>query len=148
MSGRKCLGTLSCSSNSLVSLDLSECSELKFLNCAGNMLTTLSVTDCISLQELTCSENDLISLDVSNLTDLRWIFCMKNNLTSLNVTGCVSLNTLWCKENKITQVIPDWFTQIKSFSYDVRYYYKANQYEDNGVGWWYPGEPDRGYHKK
>ena len=42
---------------------------------------------------------------------------------------------------------------LKYFYYDIRYYYSKQddgsiKVRERSVGWWYLGEPDRGYHKK
>jgi hypothetical protein len=92
---------------------------------------------------------------MSDFSKLEYLYCYNNQLVSLDVSGCTSLKSLSCSKNKIVSIIPNWFSQF-SFSYDQRYRYKKVyengqefiKYEDNGVGWWYPGEPDRGYHKK
>ena len=47
-------------------------------------------------------------------------------------------------------MIPDWFSQITNFNYEKRYQYSkfTGTYTDKGYGWWYPGEPEKGYHGK
>ena len=40
--------------------------------------------------------------------------------------------------------------KIPNFTYDRRYLYwgvlEGKRYKDNGYGWWYPGEPQKGVH--
>ena len=64
---------------------------------------------------------------------------------------------LICNSNKINQEIPDWFSQFNQFIYDKKYYYLGEEvvngetiirYHTNDYGWWYPGEPEKGYHGK
>jgi hypothetical protein len=122
------LENLSCHNNQLTSLDVSGCTLLEYLNCSNNQLPSLDVFSCTLLEELNCSENQLTSLDVSN---------------------CTLLKHLYCHENQISSEIPDWFSQLTGFQYDQRYTYNSeytNGYQDNGYGWWYPGEPEKGYH--
>ncbi len=149
VSGCKWLGYLDCSNNQLPSLDISSCTSLADLYCSNNQLPSLDVSSCTSLVTLWCSSNQLTSLDVSGCTSLMSLYCYVNQLTSLDVSGCTSLLTLICHENQISSVIPDWFSQLTNFQYDQRYTYSSeytNGYQDNGYGWWYPGEPEKGYH--
>lgn len=149
------LGNIYCSDNQLVSLNLSGCNALFKLDCSNNRLSSLDLSSCTSLIDLNCKTNQLTSLDMSDFSKLEYLYCYNNQLVSLDVSGCTSLKSLICSKNKIVSIIPNWFSQF-SFSYDQRYRYKKVyengqefiKYEDNGVGWWYPGEPDRGYHKK
>ena len=143
------LGYLNCSNNQLTSLDVSGCKWLGYLDCSNNQLTSLDVSSCTSLATLWCSSNQLTSLDVSGCTSLMSLYCYVNQLTSLDISGCTSLGRLVCHENQISSEIPDWFSQLTIFEYDQRYTYSSeytNGYQDNGYGWWYPGEPEKGYH--
>ena len=102
----------------------------------------------------------MTSLNVSGCTSLVELYCYENQLTSLNVSGCTSLDRLHCQNNKISSVISSWYSQLESFSYDQRYtnyhwktiYFDGKpireelEYDDKGYGWWYPGEPGKGYH--
>ncbi len=173
---------LDCSFNQLTSLDVSSCTELKYLECDNNyydsqydsqftltslnvsgctalevlwcqhnQLTSLNVSGCTALEDLDCGHNQLTSLNVSGCTALKWLDCDYNQLTSLNVSGCTALEDLDCRNNKISQIIPEAFYKLDSFHYDQRYthYYRDEDglhYRDHGVGWWYPGEPQKGYH--
>ena len=142
--------TLNLSKMQLTFLDVSGCKLLSDLYCDYNQLTTLNVSGCTNLRNLICHHNQLTSLDVSGFTLLKDLTCSNNQLTSLNVSGCNALVYLFCFNNRINQEIPDWFTQLTTFSYDVKYkYYNENgdkKWEDQGYGWWYPGEPGKGYH--
>jgi len=148
------LNELDCSYNQLTSLNVSGCTTLFSLGCENNQLTSLNVSSCTALEILHCPDNQLTSLNVSNCTALVELLCYNNQLTSLNVTGCTSLGGLICHNNKINSVIPDWFSQLQAFRYDVKYNYwddivdgkLVKIYTDNGYGWWYPGEPEKGYH--
>jgi len=137
--------------NQLKNLNIDGCTNLKTLNCSYNQLTSLNVKSCTNLNILNCVDNQLTSIDVSGYTNLVAVNCYDNLLTSLNVDGCSNLQYLRCQNNKILSEIPAWFTQLL-FTYDIRYsYYWDNvsystKYTDNGVGWWYPGEPEKGYH--
>ena len=152
VSGCTALWQLYCDNNQLTSLDVSGCTALVDLSCYNNQLTSLDVSGCMALEDLDCYNNQLTSLDVSGCMALEDLECDNNQLTSLDVSGCTALEYLDCSDNRITQVIPDYLYGVR-FIYDVRYAYwtyndDQRRYTDNGVGWWYPGEPEKGYHGK
>ena len=155
------LTSLGCFGNKLTSLNVSGCTNLKTLDCSNQQLTNLNVSGCTHLRNLNCHDNKLTKLDISGCTSLETLGCGGNQLTNLNVDDCTALRYLSCSNNKICSVIPNWFAQLWDFGHDQRYtdYWweeikdsegtiidKILHYTDNGVGWWYPGEPDKGYH--
>ena len=130
---------------------LSGCTALTRLSCWDNQLTSLDVSGCTALVILSCQCNQLTSLDVSGCTALERLDCYINQLTSLDVSGCTALWYLDCRDNQLTQEITGIFAEIDSFLHDERYKYYRDadgliQYRDRGKGWWYPGEPGKGYH--
>lgn len=159
ISAHSSLQDLNCSDNPIESLDISGHKALTFLS-VGNKLKSLNASNCSALIDLYLWNGQLSNLNVSNCTSLIDLDCRSNQLTNLNVNGCSSLKYLYCDDNKISSVIPSWFSQLSVFSHDQRYtgyywqdkYFDGNwigrdlHYTDNGVGWWYPGEPDKGYH--
>ena len=156
VSGCTALTNLYCYNNQLTSLNVSGCTALTGLSCYNNQLTSLNVSGCTALTGLICYNNQLTSLNVSGCKTLISLYCYNNQLTMLNVSDCTSLKELRCKNNKINSEIPAWFSQMTTFKYDIRYEYEkeydedSNSYvvkhKDNGVGWWYPGEPEKGRH--
>ena len=98
---------LNCSSNYinviglLTSLDVSNNTELTFLNCQGNQLTSLDVSNNTELTYLNCGGNQLTSLDVSNNTSLVHFNCRSNLLECLNIkNGNNSIITIFvCTDN-------------------------------------------------
>ncbi len=96
------LETLDCSGNKLVSLDLSKNRHLTGVNCKRNSLRSLSVAGCKELRTLDCSYNSLSTLDLSSATALESVDCSNNSLATLNVVGCSALRTLDCSYNKLT----------------------------------------------
>ena len=159
VSGCTALDWLFCDGNQLSSLDISSCTALTWLQCGENQLTSFDVSGCTSLETLNCIRNSMTSLNVSGCTSLSSLYCFDNQLTSLNVSGCTALDWLRCENNKITSVIPGWFSQLEAFGHDARYIYwkesvpdgdggyvTITRYEDQGKGWWYPGEPEKGEH--
>ena len=74
-------------------------------------------------------------------------------------SDCKALVNLRCRNTKITSVIPDWldlprggYRYEDDGQYEQRYLYKSEYVDgkwvikDKGYGWWYPGEPAKGYH--
>jgi len=167
ITGCTSLEYLSCSIGLLTELDVSTCGNLKEIHCGGNQLTSLDVSMCEKLEGIGCNINKLTSLDVSGCTALRWITCDHNQLTSLDVSSehlthlecntnqltsldlsiCKNLEFLDCCGNLINQEIPDWFSQIRYFNYDQKYIYDYGKLTSvYDYGWWYSGEPEKGYH--
>ncbi len=144
----------------LATLDVSGCTALEVLFVENNKLSTLLLDGCTSLQSIDCHGNELTTLDVSGLPSLKKVSCSHNKLQSIDISGC-SLKSLYCSDNNISREISGDFAKIPTFVHDQRYtdYWweeiyndegdlikRILHYTDNGKGWWYPGEPDRGYH--
>lgn len=123
---------------------------LTTLTCYGNDLVELDITGCTALEELDCSSNKLTTLDLSSCSNLIKLYCSNNNLTDLDVSPCLnSLKYLYCRNNKILKEVPMSFkTALWEFYYDARYHYawpnETLVWDDRGVGWWFPGEPESG----
>ena len=97
----KKLEELSCFINQLTSLDVSDCSALRFLNCFGNQLTSLDLSKNTALTYLDCGFNQLTSLDLSKNTALTSLICFNNQLTSLDMSHDTALERLECYSNQI-----------------------------------------------
>ena len=77
---------LSCSSNQLISLDLSQNTALIYLMCSDNLITNLDVSQCVALEQLRCDVNKLTVLDLSPNINLKdELYLTDNELTSLNI---------------------------------------------------------------
>ncbi len=155
------LQAIDCKNNSLQELDLADCTALRRLDCSGNMITSLELTDYPELNSVYCYGNAMNSLILSGCGRLQTVYCQNNSLSTLDLDGCESLNYLDCVNNRITREITAFYADIEDFFYDVRYtdyqweysedadgnlISKLVDYTDNGVGWWYPGEPQSGKH--
>lgn len=98
--------------------------------------TGLVVKDCPKMSALVCPDTGISTFEVENLPEMVYI----------NVENNPNLKRL----------VPEVFDQIQdnggSVSYDIRYSYTdlggTIEYEDNGYGFWYEGEPECGYHGK
>jgi len=95
---------LHCSSNELISLDVSGCSDLRILEVPANQLTELDISSNLLLMSLYCEGNQLASLDLTNNTMLTDIQCAYNKLTMLDVSGINQLEYLSCYGNYIPSV--------------------------------------------
>lgn len=131
-------------------VNLQGCSSLSSIKCYGNELKSLNVANCENLTKIDCDDNELTSINVSNCVNLRTLYCSKNRLTDINISSCKKLESLHCSENSILKQVPVDFKRLKDFYGDVRYHYGwpggVLTWEDRGIGWWYPGEPESGYH--
>jgi len=90
--------TLSCASNQLTNLDISNITSLTILFCYSNQLTSLDFSHNTALSELYCANNQLTSLNVSNNTALTVLHCFTNPLTSLDISNNVSLKNIQLRD--------------------------------------------------
>lgn len=124
-------------------LDISGCQELKKASIKGDFRNT------IPLQKL----------NASDCPKLEYLDCQKSLLSELSVSGCLALTYLDVRETMLKEVYEDFYekNQISPTFYDRRYEYeyvlKEENYQwfvaraiDKGIGWWFKGEPGRGYH--
>ncbi len=98
------LTRLSCSGNSLTSLDLSRNTALTYLDCSSNQLTSLDLSHNTALTDLTCYGNQLTSLDLSKNTAIVKLYCQDNQLTSLDVSKLSMLQQLGCSYNPLSSL--------------------------------------------
>ena len=101
VSGNSGLTELRCPYNDLVSLDVTGCTALTFLDCEVNSrLTSIAgLTDCTAMTFFGCDNCAFTSLDMTFCPGLKSLYCYNNQLTSLNVTGLTELKNLNCKVN-------------------------------------------------
>lgn len=124
-------------------LDISGCLELKKASIKGDYRNT------IPLQKL----------NASDCPKLEYLDCQKSLLSELSVSRCLALTYLDVRETMMKEVYEDFYekNQISPTFYDRRYEYeyvlKEENYQwfvaraiDKGIGWWFKGEPGRGYH--
>lgn len=82
--------------------------------------------------------------------------CSGNLLENIDISACPYLTELICTDNLILSEISESFDRLTLFEHDIRYEYSVEKdavtgqekivYTDRGKGWWYSGEPDKGYH--
>lgn len=88
--------------NNLIALDVSNLTNLKYLSCMANQLTTLDVSNLTALYHLTCFENQLTTLNFGGVTSLAEILCNNNLLTAIDISGITELTQLNCSYNQLT----------------------------------------------
>ena len=93
-----------CNSNQLISLDVSSNTALTLLHCYSNQLISLDVSNNTALEVLQCTFNKLTSLDVSNNMDLQSLDCGSNQLISLDISNNTALIYLNCRFNQLTSL--------------------------------------------
>jgi len=105
---------LECSSNNLLTLDLSNNTALQTLNCMDNGLSDLNISGCTSLMKMTCTDNNLTSLDISNNTSLQYLDCSYNQLTNLDISNNYGLIGLSIESNNFKSFsVPASHTEFK-----------------------------------
>ena len=95
---------LSCSANSLTSLDVSNNVNLISLYCYSNSLSSLNVSNVTSLETLQCNDNFLASINVSQNTALTTLWIQENSLTTLDISQNLALENLSCHNNSLTAI--------------------------------------------
>lgn len=125
-------------------LDISGCLELKKAYIKGNQSTV------IPLQKL----------NASNCSSLQYLNCQNSLLSDLSVSGCNNLLEFDVKNTMMKENVDEFLEKnnILPTSYDCRYGYEyviledfkpqwyVSRAIDRGIGWWFTGEPGRGYH--
>lgn len=95
-----------CYSNgeNLTALDVSESTNLTYLDCSGNRLSSLNISKNVNLTELDCKYNRLTALDVSQNVNLMELDCRYNRIEALDVRTNVKLEVLYCDTNRLSSL--------------------------------------------
>ena len=81
-----------------------ESTGFTYLSCCSNKLIALDVSNATSLTHLYCYYNQISSLDVSKNTALKYLLCSYNMIANLNVNNNPALTTLECEGNQLTKL--------------------------------------------
>ena len=119
----------------------------------------ISVSGCPLLEDCYIRslnpEYMLGSFSLSDCPALTYLFCERLNLQSFEVSGVPAIQNLYCRYNEgiggeMLPVFEQMFAAGYYPKYDVRYTYdyKGEVLEDLGYGYYYSGEPERGYHRE
>jgi Leucine-rich repeat (LRR) protein len=107
---------LNCGGNQLTALDVSKHKALKELNCANNQLTTINLNNNVALQKLNCATNQITSLDLSKQIALTELQCWTNKLSILNISKNTDMSDVNCSENQLSALDLSNNTKIKSLN--------------------------------
>jgi Leucine-rich repeat (LRR) protein len=103
LSGLVNLKSLRCEMKGMSAINnLSELTNLEFLNCQSNIFSSLDVSNLVNLKGLYCQENAIANLNISGCTNLENINVSSNNLTNLNVSNLIHLDDFNCSSNNIS----------------------------------------------
>ena len=98
------LNELTCGSNQITEVDLSNNTALTGLSIGENQLTSLDVSNNTSLTLINCHLNQITDLNLSNATALTSLSCRDNNLTELDLSSNVALTSLSVYGNELTSL--------------------------------------------
>jgi uncharacterized repeat protein (TIGR02543 family) len=88
----------------LISLSVTACTELVYLDCTANNLSKLDVSKNRKLEILLCGINKLSEIDVSENSKLYGLICFDNKLSKLDVSENRELYGLVCGDNKLSKL--------------------------------------------
>ncbi|MFQ6600295.1 leucine-rich repeat domain-containing protein [Flavobacterium sp. C3NV] len=100
----KSLTNLSCSSNKLTELDVTNNTALIFLSVGYNNITSLNVSKNGALTSLHFPYNQVTSIDVSNNPILGTLYFSRNFVTNLNLSKNSALTNLQCDYNLLKTI--------------------------------------------
>lgn len=78
------LNYLNCSHNGLEELDLAKCKKISSVSCEWNMIKVLDLRQCAKLEYLNCANNLIGELDFSN-TRIGYLLAQNNKITKINM---------------------------------------------------------------
>lgn len=90
--------------NSIVRLDLTENTKLKFIFAKDNALTFINVQNLNILEKIEAQNNVLSSMDVATNSALQLLLLANNDVAALDVSNNPELNTLSVEDNPLTCV--------------------------------------------
>lgn len=134
---------------------------------ASGSMDYLYVSNCPSLTEIPTKDITRVSsIEIYNCQGIRYFDCSNSpllerliigscdNLIDFGWDNCPSMKEIFITEcKKILKLITPDYDSLIDFRYNPRFEYGIGRNEepywkDRGYGWWYEGEPDRGYHIK
>lgn len=118
-------------------------------------MTNLNISNCNALKAIDANYGDKQNISVSNCPSLLVLDCYLANVASLSVTNCPAMTDIDCTSNmSLGGIMLPIFDQIYNMGnkplYDQRYTYYSDGsvMKDLGYGFYYEGEPERGYHRE
>lgn len=95
---------LDCAVNPLLNIDISNNSLLEYLDCDANLLANLDVTQNTNLTYLNCSGNQITNLDITKNTQLRELRCSYTQLKNIDLSQNTLLVLLFCWNNQLSAI--------------------------------------------
>lgn len=95
------LTILNCSNNNLITLNVSNNTNLSELYCFNNILTLVNTNTLSNLVRFWCHNNQLTAINISQSNGLISLRCEENNITTLNIINTPNLRVLSCQSNQI-----------------------------------------------
>jgi len=95
------LSWLSCNSNNLTNLNLSQNPNIYFLDCSYNLISDLDFSQNLNLDTLYCNNNVLTSLENIQSPFVRYLRCQENQIENLDISYITNLEHLSCYYNQI-----------------------------------------------
>ncbi|MBE0366461.1 immunoglobulin-like domain-containing protein [Pseudoalteromonas aurantia] len=102
--------------NAISSIDLSQNSNLEWLDLGNNQLTQLDVSGNIKLEYVSVGFNQLTGLDVSHNRKLEVLLSSSNQLTNIELDNNVDLLSLDLSDNQFTAIGVSRNTKLESVS--------------------------------
>ena len=132
--------------------------NLQDIDLARNVCEQISVTQCNAVENIQIDNYwedpyRVGALSVTNCPRLKRLYCPCIGMSSFEASGLPVIEKLDCSSNKnLTGLMLPVFDQMFNAGYtpyyDIRYeYYWEELQKDNGYGYYYEGEPERGYHR-
>lgn len=100
----KNLMSVSCTGNSLTSIDVSGLEILEFLYCNNNKLTSLNVSGAKQLEIIHCQYNQLTNIQLVDLPELFQFICDNNKISQLDIAELANLAVIGCAFNQLTSI--------------------------------------------
>lgn len=158
-SGQKALKKIYLSHNEVTgSVIISGIGSLEEVSSSCNETESFVIDGCNTLGKVEIFNNDgkkhvIKSVSVTDCASLKSLNCSEIGLTSLTIENVPVLEKLWCGDNhELCGLMLPIFDQMFNAgflpSYDIRYIYSNyKMVKDNGYGFYYSDEPERGYHR-
>ena len=111
------LETLSCTDNSLTSLDVTKNTALTYLSFSFNQISTLDLSKNVGLEKLIGVHNELTSLNIIENTALKHVEVWTNKISTIDLTKNINLELLHINNNLISSLDLTKNTALKDVSF-------------------------------
>lgn len=119
LTGCTSLENISIEFQKLTSLDISDCSDLRYLGLYGNStLTSIDVSNNPKIDYLDLDETSISSLDVSNLKDLIKLYICDTGISSLDLSNNTKLELLSASGTKLSYLNISTLKNLESLAID------------------------------